>query len=486
MDKFPSKNLARRVGAVSIACLTALLTSLPAQAQTADSAAKPVRPGYVIPEAKLGNGLQIEDPSGQWALRLTGRFQADYRKFSEDAALADTFAIRRARMGMGLSLPNKFSVFAEGEFASGAAGGGVAQAANLNQGFVDFAPYSSLKFRLGQFKPQYSLENMTSPWHLDFMERALHVQLLQSSTQSFAYDRGFMVYGAPFKGGYYGVSLMNGTASNVDEFQKNAAEAKADGKDFIVRLAANVAPLMDSADSIIHIGGDWRTAKVANAPGAAGTTTGYSAASFFTEARGTTFFAPEVFNATGPTTISDEIKRTIMGGELALAWREFKLQTEHHVAKYEGSELATGAVFSRSIKAGYFSANWLVTGENFSDAYANGAFGRIRPKQSLGSGGWGALQAGVRFSYFDAGDFSNANTANTGRPATSNATVFPVVTNFTTKAKGTTLGLKWMPDPYTAIFLNVVQTKFDTPITVNGLSLDKEKAIMLRAAVDFF
>jgi phosphate-selective porin OprO and OprP len=481
MDKLPIKELARRLGAMSIACLTALMIWSPAQAQTADAAAKPVRPGYVIPEAKLGNGLQIEDPSGQWALRLTGRFQADYRKYSDDAALADTFAIRRARLGMGLSLPNKFSVFAEGEFASGAGGAGTAQSANLNQGFVDYAPDPSLKFRLGQFKAQYSLENMTSPWHLDFMERALHVQLLQS----FAYDRGFMVYGVPFKGGYYGVSLMNGTASNVDEFQKNAADAKADGKDFVVRLAANVAPWMNSTDSVIHVGGDWRTAKVANATGSA-TGNGYAAASFITEARGLTFFAPEAFNSAAPTAISDEIKRTIVGGELALAWREFKLQTEHHVAKYEGSEVLTGAKFSRGIKAGYVSANWLVTGENFSDAYANGAFGRIRPKQSYGSGGWGALQAGLRLSYFDAGDFSNANAPNTGRPATSNTTVYPNVTNFATKAKATTLGLKWMPDPYTAIFLNIVQTKFDTRVTVNGLNLDKERAIMMRAALDFF
>ena len=474
MGNLPSKELARLAGVVSIACLGALPGWLPAQAQTADTAAKPVRPGYVIPEVKLGNGLQVEDPTGQWALRLTGRLQADYRKFSDDAALADTFAIRRARLGMGLTLPDKFSVFVEGEFASGAGGGGAAQLANLNQGFVDYAPDARLKFRVGQFKAQYSLENMISPWHLDFMERALHVQLLQS----FAYDRGFMVHGVPFKGGYYGVSLMNGTATNVDELQQTANEARADGKDLVLRLAANVAPLMDSADSVIHIGGGWRTAKVANDG------TGYSAASFITEGRGLTFFAAESFNAASAN--NPEIKRTIMGGELALAWHEFKLQTEHHIAKYEGSEIATGANFSRSIKAGYLSANWLVTGENFSDAYAYGAFGRIRPKQSFGSGGWGALQAGVRFSYFDAGDFSNANTTNTGRPNPGGSGASPSVTNLTTKAKGTTLGLKWMPDSYTAIFLNVVQTKFDTPITVNGLSLDTEKAIMLRAAVDFF
>ena len=188
-----------------------------------EAAPQAARAGYVIAQAKLGNGLQIEDLSGQWALRLTGRLQADYRQYSDDAALADTFAIRRARLGMGLSLSKKISVYAEGEFASGPAGGGTAQAANLNQGYVEFAPHASAKFRLGQFKPQYSLENMTSPWHLDFMERALNHQLLQS----FSYDRGFMVHGIPFPGGYYGVSFMNGTANNTDELQRTAADASA-------------------------------------------------------------------------------------------------------------------------------------------------------------------------------------------------------------------------------------------------------------------
>jgi phosphate-selective porin OprO and OprP len=442
-----------------------------------DAAPKAARAGYVIPQAKLGNGLQIEDPSGQWGLRLTARFQADYRKFSNDAALADTFAIRRARLGMGLNLPNKFSVFAEGEFASGTGGGGTAQNANLQQGYVEFAPHLASKVRFGQFKAQYSLENMTSPWHLDFMERAFHSQLLQS----FAYDRGVMVHGTPFLGAYYGLSMTNGVANNIDELQKTGPDARADGKDFIFRLTANAAPWIENAESVIHIGGDWRRAKVANAAGSA-SASGYVAASFITEARGLTFFVPEAFNSPVPT-MSDEITRTIMGGEFALAWRGLKFQTEQYVANYKGS--ASGAGFSRDIKAGYLSVNWLVTGEYFSDAYGNGVFGRIRPEQDFGSDGWGALQIGARYSYVDAGDFSNTNLIYTGRPATASGTN-PNVSSLANKATAVTLGMKWMPDPYAAIFANVIQTNFDTPVGVNGMTLGRERAITLRAALEFF
>jgi phosphate-selective porin OprO and OprP len=448
-----------------------------------DRVPKATRDGYVIPETKLGNGLQIEHPGGQWGMRLTARFQADYRKFSNDAALADTFAVRRARLGMGLTLPNKFSVFAEGEFASGAGGGGAAQSANLQQGYVEYSPYAEAKVRLGQFKPQYSLENMTSPWHLDFMERAMHVQLLQSSTQSFAYDRGVMVHGAPFMGAYYGLSLTNGVANNTDELQRTAADAGADEKDVVFRFAANVAPWIDNTESVIHFGSNWRSARVANATGSA-TSNGYLAASFITEARGLTFFAAEELNSPA-SLMSDEITRTISGGEIALAWREFKFQFEHHVANYQVKEDSTGTTFSRDIKAGYLSVNWLLTGENFSDAYANGAFGRIRPKQNFGSGGWGAVQMGMRYSYVDASDFSNTNQINTGRPASTSGTS-PNVSSLTNKATAITLGLKWMPDPNTAIFANVVQTNFDTPIIVNSMSLGRERALMLRAALDFF
>ena len=455
---------------------TPAVTPVPQAKEVVTSAA---RDGYVIPEAKLDNGVQIEDPSGQWGLRLTARFQADYRKFSADAALVDTFAIRRARLGIGLNLPNRVSVFTEGEFAFGSGGGGTAQNANLQQGYVEYAPYAATKVRLGQFKPQYSLENMTSPWHLDFMERAFHAQLLQN----FAYDRGVMVHGTPFMGAYYGMSFMNGTANNTDELQRTAADASADNKDLIFRLAANAAPWIENAESVIHVGGDWRTANVANATGSA-TSNGYLAPSFITEARGLTFFAPEEFNSLAPL-MSDEITRTIMGGEFALAWREFKFQTEHHVANYQVKENATGTTFSRDIKAGYLSANWLVTGESFSDAYVNGAFGRIRPKQNFGSGGWGAVQMGLRYSYVDASDFSNSNPINTGRPASSSGTN-PNVTSLTNKATAITLGLKWMPDPYAAIFLNVIQTNFDTPVAVNGMNVGRERALTLRAALEFF
>lgn len=43
----------------------------------------------------------------------------------------------------------------------------------------------------------------------------------------------------------------------------------------------------------------------------------------------------------------------------------------------------------------------------------------------------------------------------------------------------------WIPDPYTRLMANYTVTDFDTPIVVNGIGMDQEKALTLRAQIDF-
>ncbi|MEQ6341945.1 MAG: hypothetical protein M3A44_09925 [Gammaproteobacteria bacterium] len=51
------------------------------------------------------DGIYIEDASGNWKLQLNGRVQADYRNYAPDAFAADTFSVRRARLGVKPRLP---------------------------------------------------------------------------------------------------------------------------------------------------------------------------------------------------------------------------------------------------------------------------------------------------------------------------------------------------------------------------------------------
>jgi phosphate-selective porin len=82
---------------------------------------------------------------------------------------------------------------------------------------------------------------------------------------------------------------------------------------------------------------------------------------------------------------------------------------------------------------------------------------------------------GVRYSRWDAGDFTAANPAGTGVLAAGAAN----------KASAWTLGLKWIPNANTRVYLNFVRTRFDTPVAVLDGATGDEKAITMRAAFSF-
>ena len=325
-----------------------------------------------------------------------------------------------------------------------------------------------------------------STWSNDFQERSVAIGLLQN----FLYDRGVAVYGAPIKGVYYGVAVVNGTGTNADEFQRNSTEANADGKDTVLRLVGNAAAWASLPDWVLHFGGSYRFGREANAASSAsGSTAGYSAASAQTEAQGITYFTPTAFNTSpGNPNAAPFIDRDIGGVEAAVAFRNLKLQGEWQQASYSGT-LRNGVGFDRDISAGYLSAAWLVTGEEFADAYRNSVFGKIRPRNQFGWGpgtGWGALELGLRYSFWDAGDFKSTNPALTGGLGTTSATVTPTVTQSTNKATAGTFALKWILNPYVALMANFVYTRFDTPVIANGITLDDEKAFIMRAQFDFY
>jgi phosphate-selective porin OprO/OprP len=200
-----------------------------------------------------------------------------------------------------------------------------------------------------------------------------------------------------------------------------------------------------------------------------------------TEARGVTFFTPAPFNATGGNV--DNIDRTFHNAELLLSYGPVKLQSEWTKVTYSGTRYGPGAPvdFSPSLSASYIAALWLITGENYADFYKDAQIGKIKPRNRFTSGrGWGAWELGLRYSTFDGDDFSNSNPVNTGRLGSTSP-----ASNSTTGADAWTFQLKWIPNIYSRFWINYVRTNFDTPVIVNGKSEDAEKAITLRAQVDF-
>jgi phosphate-selective porin OprO/OprP len=212
--------------------------------------------------------------------------------------------------------------------------------------------------------------------------------------------------------------------------------------------------MMGNKEAIMHLGASYGVDK--DLP-----TSASGDIAIRTNGRGTTFFKSPAF--TNPDV-------TRYGLEGIAAFGPYKLAAEYNNASYESSGVA-----DRDIDAYYINASWMVTGESYAPVYKNGLMGgRMIPKNDFAAGnGWGAWELGVRYSNFDAGDFTVASLAG----------------GSTNKADSWTAGVKWITDPNTRFLLNYVDTSFDTAVTGYYTSVPatykNEKALNFRAQFDF-
>ncbi len=381
------------------------------------------------------DGFRFESGDKKHSIGLTGRLHADYRSFSPDDRSADTFDIRRARLGMSGQVYEDVTFQVVGEFAGTPA---------LDVAWVNYGGIKPAQFRAGQFIMPFNMENITSSNNIDFQERAL--------TSNFApgKERGLMVHGAPFDGVTYALALSNGAGQS-----NNDTIARVDGKDTIGRLTFNIPEMLGKKDYVVHLGTAYTTGTQPRIATATGTPPlGTALTSIRTEGRGATFFSTNA-------PLGTEFDRERSGAELALAYGPVKLQGELMKVSFDGTD---GTAFSREIKSSYVSAMWAITGESYVNAYRNGVFGSIKPNSEFKKGGtgMGAWVVGARFSKFDASDFGAGTFTGTR------------------EADAVTVGLNWIPNAMTRVMLNYTQTDFATPVTVNNLPTNDEKAITLR------
>ena len=383
--------------------------------------------------AAFKDGITFSDDSGNWKLALNGRVQADYRKFFPDADAADTFSLRRARLGGTFTFYRDYVARVEGEYSSAST--------VLTYAYIDINKFKAARLRLGQFKPFYGLERAMSTNFTDFQERSLADALLGGS-----FDRGVMVFGSPWTGVNYSLAYVNGTGT-ADE-----SDVRNDGKDATMRIAGNIAEMAGWKKAVLHVGGFY-------ADGHEGHESSNNAVSMRTEGRGLTFFSAHRLNK--------DIDRRRDGFETALAYGPLKLQGEYIETSFDGAD------YERDLNAWYASAMWNVTGETFASSYRDGMFGRLHPRRNFNSdgSGWGALQLGLRYSRFDGSDFESGGATGSN------------------EADAWTLGANWILNPNVRIVTNLVHTRYDTPVLVNvdgrSKSLNDEDALTMRAQFDF-
>jgi phosphate-selective porin OprO/OprP len=430
------------------------------------------------------NNFIIESPNGNNSISLTGRVHFDYRYFNSyddsDGALsstthaisatgADTFDIRRARLGAKFKFAKNYS----GEIVFNTVG-----AVNvLDVGYMDVSWFEKAKFRIGQFKMPYSLEQLTSSNNIDFIERSFVDAYIPAK------EIGAQVFGEPTKGMTYALALSNGLpAANA---VGSEADVRTSGKDLVGRVTFNLSEAMGDKETVMHGGFAFSRGDSALGTGLGGNRS--------TESRGASFYTSPVIANIGLG--SKEIERTRYGVEGAYATGPFKVQGQYTVLSNEFDLATSGGVIvrhDRDIKTYYAEALWTLTGEKWADRYKAGAFGAMKPKVEFNSDNFtgGAWEVGARYSKFDASEYniaalqgtlSTGSTLNNG--LTTNAGGYA-------EAKAYTIGVKFVANPNFRIMADYVHTDFSNQIgtsvvTVSGKNHTDEKAILMRTQIMF-
>jgi phosphate-selective porin OprO/OprP len=426
------------------------------------------------------NNFTIESPNGNNSISLTGRIHFDARAYEDnynsDVALsgsatatpsatgADTFDIRRARLGVKYKFAKNYS----GEIVFNTVG-----AVNvLDVAYMDVSWFEKAKFRIGQFKMPYSLEQLTSSNNIDFVERSFVDSYIPAK------EIGAQVFGEPTKGMTYALAVSNGLpASNAVGTE---ADNRQDGKDVIGRLTFNAAEAAGNKEAVYHAGAAFSYGESPIGTGLGGNRT--------TEARGASFYtAPTISQLSGNAKTNQRLRYGVEG---ALASGPFKIQGQYSIINQDFS-LGTNSANNQDldIKTYYVQALWTLTGEKWADRYKAGAFGALKPKTDFDSDKFtgGAWEIGGRYSKFDASDFNTA-------ALLANADTTSVSTGLGTKqagyteAKAYTLGVKFVANPNFRVMADYVHTDFSnmiSAVSINGKAIDNEKAILVRTQIMF-
>ncbi|BCM24397.1 OprO/OprP family phosphate-selective porin [Methyloradius palustris] len=449
---------------------------------------KAVEDKKTTPVIKTGSeGFGFQSGDGKNAIYLNGRVQADYHAYGKsDAQNADSFDLRRAYLTIQGKVNGDYDFKVTGDFAQqNNFTPSVTTSSTktiLDEAYFGINWWKEAKFRFGQFNMPFGLENYTSDLFNDFSERAVTEALTPSK------ERGAMVHGVPIEGTYYGLALSTGRGKNADNL-----DTQVDGPEVIGRGIINLAKFAKLDDTVIHLGGSFSHGYISGNQSTNNNTlttnsflVGQGNASSKTEGNGITFFTPTGLGIGA----GNDIERTRLGAEAAIAYGPVKLQSEYVTHNYSGVSTTTGFVgpFDKDIDAWYVSANWLVTGESYASSYLpDGTWGRIKPRQNFGltGTGIGAIVLGLRYSEYDASDFATG----VGAPAKNAA---PYASNQPTGSHAWTGAATWILNPNTRLLLNYIDTRFEGGSILvkndqgTGVGLTNgEKALTLRGQFDF-
>ena len=468
--------------------------------------------------------MVLESGDGKNSMALTGRMQFDMRSESNNndsstpelnsdrdtAGMADQFELRRARIGVKGKMFEHFDYEVIGNLVG--SNTNIVDVAYINAGM-----FKPAQLKLGQFKQPFNLEEYgTSSNNIDFMERSYVNQLTPAK------KTGAMLHGVPRDGVTYAASIYQ---------QNNFGETDSEntGKGFAGRATLNFAELAGWSDSVFHVGAagfdseygvlptsssngnskppvcettqDEDTLEFTTSCENTKAATNGTVLSFRSAGRGlTNAYRAQIGGDSvqdGPSMPSNtaaKVKNKAYGLEMALAKGPFKIQGEYTDQSFDASLASNEANFVRAdAEAYYVEALWMLTGENYSNWYKNGAWGGIKPTSNfdIATGkGKGAWEIGVRYDAFNVNNVAIGGTGSRiqGAYQGSDGSGKETTNSVGGGAQTYTVGVKWQLTPNMRVLANYSHTKFDDKFRAVDTTIEnitKEDLLMVRSQFSF-
>ncbi|MDZ4306636.1 OprO/OprP family phosphate-selective porin [Allopontixanthobacter sp.] len=410
-----------------MAAMAQQIEALEARLEASQSIAAAAAPRNAAPvaQAPAAAGTQVArlETQGGWSFQPFGRLMFDAGSVNAPASIADPGLgfgneVRRARFGVQGDIPGGFNYKMELEFT-----GGEVEITDAILGY----DAGDTTLTVGQHNNFQGLEELTSSRFTSFMERAAFTDAFDFQRRvglSASYGKGNLL----FQGGVFTDNIDNLDASN----NSWGADAR-----------AVVAPKL--GDLQLHAGASVHYRDLNDAQ-----------ADVRYRQRPQVHFTDTRFVNTGNIGADSELgyglELAAIKGPLHVTGETFWQQVDRPGA------LADPTFFGGYAEVGYF----LTPGD--SRGYKGNKFDRVKPKNPVGKGGFGAVQVNARYDHLDLSDAA--------------------IIGGTQDSYG--LSVIWTPTDYTRFMLNYWRNQYRDAAIAAGTSTDYSvDSFGVRAQVDF-
>lgn len=337
---------------------TALFVAIASPAQADEGADNENQTAEAKAEEVVSVPVKLEKPKSGWQIKPRWRVQYDVAQIDGPTGLAgvgNVDDIRRAQLGIDLKMPGGFSARIEGDFA--------ASPIEFTDGYLAW-DRKGINVTAGQHKAFSPLDDMTSDLNTSFLERASIVTAFGHGRRtglSVGYSKGDL----GVNGGVFTDPLLQ-----LNDVQSNSVSVDA---------RAFWSPKIGKVKLHFAAAYHWRDL---NDFGLATTRYRLRPALRITDTR---------YIGTPGLAITEEQR---YGLEAAGVLGRLHGAAEVHWLNASRTGFDNPNFFGAYAEAGFFLTN-------DSRPLKGGAFGGVKPKKPLGSGGFGAVQVNVRYDYLD-------------------------------------------------------------------------------------